>query len=357
MIQDFQKIQDVHDIPDFKGIPDSQVIQGIPEVQKVKGEYHKISLLVDRQLQIHQGETFDLDMICRWLSITERDNRNDVAEKLHYEVRRGNLEKNNRLYRVLVKDIERIDWMGASDWADVPFNWPKGRDGSRFPFDGHITMRPTDLFVISGTSNMGKSTLARNIVWENMDDWNGKLTYMVNEYQPSRFKRLSMLMDWKNPLNDDGTPKFELVRRLEDWQYAIEPDHLNVIDWISMDDEFYKIGTIMKEIQKRLRDGIAVIVIQKAEGKTLGLGGQFGEHFASYYWSVDLGRVFFKKAKEYGKYNPNGRMYGFNLAEGAYLNDIHEVKKCLQCAGTGERFDRNAGGKVHCIGCEGKGWL
>lgn len=319
--------------------------------------YKNISLVVDKWLEVHIGETFDLDTICRQIDAKDRDHRQMVAIKLAYEVKHQKLEKLNRIYKYVNKDIEIIDWASASEKAAVPFTWPRGRDGSKFPFDGHLTMRPTDLIVLAGVSNMGKSAFCKNIVWENMDDWNGRLTYMVNEYQPARFKKSANLMVWNTPFNSDGTLKFVMVMRDSDWQYAIQPDHLNVIDWISMDSDFFKIGTIIKAIQTKLRDGIAVIVIQKGEGRDLGTGGQFSEHFASYYLAVDQGRVLFKKAKEYNGVNPNGKMYGFDLAEGVYFNNLRQVQKCGQCAGTGEKYDRNAGGKIICISCDGKGYF
>lgn len=212
------------------------------------------------------------------------------------------------------------------------------------------------LFITKDFIVTHNSGLCKNLVVENMDDWNGRLTYMVNEYQPARFKRSMRLMDWNTPYNSDESLKFELVQRDCDWEYAIEPDNLNIIDWISMGGDFYKIGNVIKSIQERLHDGVAVIVIQKGEGNALGTGGQFSEHFASYYLSVDFGRIYFKKAKEYHGYNPNGKTYGFELTDGVHLSKISEVVKCTACDGQGVRYQKGVG-KASCDDCCGVGWL
>lgn len=316
---------------------------------------------VDQWFEDHLYEPFTLDSICKDIGASEPEARRQVAKKLSYEIlTKKRVEKNEfkhpSIYRFLNREKKVINWVDASEKDSVPFNWPKGRDGTSFPFDGQLTVRPTDIIVLAGTSNAGKSALCKNLVVENMDDWNGRLTYMVNEYQPARFKRSMNLMDWNTPHNSDGTLKFELIQRDCDWEYAIEPDKLNVIDWISMGGDFYKIGTVIKGIQERLHDGVAVVVIQKGEGNSLGTGGQFSEHFASYYLSVDFERITFKKAKEYHGYNPNGKSYGFKLADGVLLNELREVWKCNQCGGQGERFQKGVG-KVRCIGCDGLGWM
>ena len=326
-------------------------------MEEEKTSYKAIAKLVDEWVPLHVGQTFDIDMICRDLQAVSRSARHAVTTKLFNDCKTGKCEKANRLYKYISFNKEYIPWYDFTEDDVIPFNWPKGRDGSKFPFDGHLKFRPTDLFVMAGVSNKGKSTIAKNILWENMDEWNGRITLFVNEYQPARFARNADMMCWNTPFNLDGKPKFELLRLEGDWQYAIEPDHLNIIDWIELADDFFRIGEILKAIQQKLRKGMAVVIIQKGEGRELGTGGQFGEHRASYYWAVDEGRFLFKKAKEYNDYNPNGKTYGFTTAEGCFMNNLRELKKCCQCAGTGERYSREAGGKISCLGCEGKGWL
>ena len=318
--------------------------------------YKSISALVDQWLLLHTGERFDLDTICRQLNLTERDARNLVTIKLAYEVKKGNLEKSKHIYIYVNKEIKNIEWFNSvsDDVLDIRFPYSH-KDGTSFNFNKNVIIRPADLIVVAGVSNKGKSTFARNFLWENMDNFPCRM--MVNEYAPGRFKSVVARMDWYSPMNSDGNPKFELIERHEEWQYAIEPDYVNIVDWINLKDNFYEIGRIMEGIQERLRGGICMIVLQKGEGKDLGRGGDFSRDLASFYVSIDSGRLTVVKAKETAKYYLDGRSYGFEIVDsGAGFAGIQEVVKCPPCSGTGEKWEKGVG-KTTCQRCNGKGFI
>jgi hypothetical protein len=143
-------------------------------------------------------------------------------------------------------------------------------------------------------------------------------------------------MTWHNPLTSQGNSKFELIERRSDWKALIRPNNINIIDWINLDDNFYKIGSIIEGIQSKLKEGIAVISIQKSENKGLGLGGGFSEHLASLYLTLDFEKMTVRKCKEWHDHNPNGEIYKFTIVEGGTkFHNIHTVKKCKKCGGTG----------------------
>lgn len=324
---------------------------------KQDGQYKKVSALVDDWLSLHKGERFDLDLICRQLEISERENRNLITIKLAYEVKHGNLEKNNKYYSVIDKTIKYIDWVNASEHDILDIHWPRGHESetkgiledSHFGFDGHVVVSPGDVLVVAGNSNAGKTCFVLNTLWENMDNYPCRL--MGNEYVAPKFKRRVGRMKWANPLKEDGTPKFELIERREAWHQIIEPDSINIIDWIQLGDEFYQIGTIIDRIQGRLRKGIALIVLQKSEGKTLGRGGSFSEDLSSFYVSIDFERLTVVKCKEWKDHNPNNEMYGFTIVDyGTKFHNIRPVQKCPKCYGRGFI----AGAK--CQSCLGKGY-
>jgi len=319
-------------------------------------EYKAVSKLVDEWLINHSGETFDLDLICRQLNVIERETRHFVVQKLSNEVRAEKLEKSNRIYKVLTNNIRYIDWVNSSDKDEIEIKWPFSHsDGSKFGFDGHIKVRPADLIVVAGVSNKGKSTFCRNFLWENMDTYASRM--MVNEYAPGRFKSVVSRMDWNTALREDGQPKFELIERREDWKYAIEPDSINIVDWINLTDNFYKINVIMEDIQQKLRGGIALVVLQKSEFKEQGRGGQFSEDFASVYFVIDTNRLTVRKAKEWRGINPNGQVYGFSIVDyGAQFSNIRPIKICPHCNGKGQAYSKG-GGYAECDVCFGTGWV
>ena len=197
------------------------------------GQYQKIASLVREWIEIHKGESFDLDMISRQLQIQERSNRKYVAIELSKLVGKGTLEKVTSpiykpIYRYIDNTCKYIDWVNASDNDTIEVRWPYGiNDSSKFGFDGRVIVSPGDIIVIAGTSNMGKTVFCLNFLWENMDNF--PCTLMGNEYTAGKFKRRTNRMDWKNPLKEDGKPKFELIERREGWKDIIRPNNINII--------------------------------------------------------------------------------------------------------------------------------
>lgn len=316
-----------------------------------EANYKKVSALVDRWLELHKGETFDLDMVCRQLEISQRENRHFVVQKLAYEVSRERLEKSNRIYRTIDSTLVKIDWVNATESEVLDLRWPYGHeDESHFSFDGQVHISPGDIIIMAGVSNTGKTAWCMNLLWENMDAY--PCTLMGNEYQASKFKRRARRMDWADPLDDHGAPKFELIERYDGWKDAIQPDNINIIDWISLDDKFYMIGAILQGIRSKLRRGIAVIALQKTAGKEFGLGGGFSEHLASLYLSMDFERLTVTKCKEWNGKNPNGVIDGFTIVDGgAKFHNIRPIKKCPKCYG----WSVTKGTK--CDECFGRGYV
>lgn len=306
---------------------------------------------VDKWLLYHKGEAFDLDTICRQLDVKTRDARHSVVKKLSHEVRRGKLEKSARLYTMVNKEYVLVNWAEADVSKTIGLHWPYGiDDNTSFGFDGHAIVSPGDIIVLAGASNAGKSAFCLNLLWENFDLF--PCTLMGNEYTPVRFKRRAERMNWRNPLKENGEPKFELIERHERWKDIIRPDNINIIDWINLGDNFYQIGSIIEGIQQKLKGGIAVISIQKSEGKALGLGGGFSEHLASLYLTVDFGRITVRKCKEWFDHDPNREMYGFDIVRGgSRFQNIRPVKICFRCNGQGRTF------KGKCEACLGLGHL
>lgn len=323
------------------------------DIQSQDGVYKRIATLVDSWLENHKGETFDLDLICRQLEIRERDNRHNVVKKLSYEVNRGKLEKSNRIYRYIDNTIKYIDWVNADEKDTLDIKWPCGHeDDSEFGFAGNIVVSPGDIIVVAGQSNMGKTAFCLNFLWENMDNY--PCTLMGNEYVGTKFKRRVNRMTWNDPMNGNGSPKFELIERRDNWKDIIRPDNINIVDWINLGDNFYQIGVIIDGIQSKLCNGtgIALLSIQKSAGKSLGLGGGFSEHLASVYLSIDYELLTVIKCKEWHTKNPNNQVYGFSIVDGGTkFHNIREMKKCPKCWGKGYTTQ----GK--CDECEGKGWV
>ncbi len=57
--------------------------------------------------------------------------------------------------------------------------------------------------------------------------------------------------------------KVKFKERASNFADVIKPDAINIIDFLEVHDEFYKIGGLIKDIYDKLTTGIAVIAIRK----------------------------------------------------------------------------------------------
>lgn len=299
------------------------------------GAWKKAAALVDNYLNLHRGEEFTLDEICRQLVITDREDRDNVSKILYRKVEQGRLEKIRKAYHYINVSVKEIDWVNAPDEDTLDIRFPYGvEDQTKFGFDRHVIISPGDIIVIAGQSNAGKTLWCQNLLWENMDAFD--CTLMGNEYTPGKFKRRVSRMTWRNPINDDGTPKFELLERRSRWQDIIRPDNINIIDWINLTDNFYAIGGIIENIQEKLHRGICVISLQKTGENPHGRGGTFSADLSTLYLSMDFNRMTVVKAKEWRKYNPNNKIYGYDIINsGTQFHNIRAIRKCYKCKGSG----------------------
>jgi hypothetical protein len=307
-----------------------QIVEWLPSIGHIWFESEK----VDRQFNIRTG--------------IGKHNRWTILERL---VKRNELEKKNDKYRVIEKSLDYINWWDAdaNDTLDIKF--PRGKDGTGFGFDGDILIYPQDLIVVAGESNKGKTSFALNFVIENMDDH--KVRLMGNEYEAHKFAARMRAFNWVNLFDDDLKPKFELIKRFDNHKDIIEPDSVNVIDWINLKDNFYLIGDILEGIKAKLNRGIALVVLQKDEGKNLGRGGSFSKDLSSIYLSISSGLLRAEKIKSSKSgMGYDGKTYKFLLTDaGSRFTHINEVLMCRACNGKGEYY----GGK-ECIKCNGVGY-
>ena len=142
-----------------------------------------------------------------------------------------------------------------------------------------------NIIIISGASNGGKSKIALDIARNNLACNGGthsRIEYFTCEMSPPEVKgRL---------LNDAPVQCWHglnIYERFEDYATVIEPDSLNIIDYLEVTDKFYLMGSYIDEIHKSLRTGVAVICLQKHKNSDLGMGGQFSVHRARLYLNLD----------------------------------------------------------------------
>jgi hypothetical protein len=188
---------------------------------------------------------------------------------------------------------------------------------------------------------------------------------MSSETSPASFGNYINRMKWAKPFNPDGSKRFSFISKGSNFQDAIIPDSLNIIDWLDPPGEAYDIGKDIKHIQDKLRGGVAVIGIQKDPAKEYGRGAVGSSQLATLYMTIDCDIerdksfrwLIIKKAKQWhGGFDPNGAKYGFNISNaGAELSNIRDIKKCLKCYGFGKV--KRGQNLDTCVECNGLGWI
>ena len=167
-------------------------------------------------------------------------------------------------------DLVDIDWENA-DENSLDIKLPLG-------LDKMVNLYHGDIFVIAGESQAGKSAMCLNIVELNMHDW--ECHYFSSELSGQKLKkRISFFGTpreyWNMPTHD----------RHGNYHDVLFPNSLNIIDFLMITDDFWKVGNQIKDIHIALRKtgGIAIIALQKDENKTYGRGGEITRELASLY--------------------------------------------------------------------------
>jgi hypothetical protein len=113
--------------------------------------------------------------------------------------------------------------------------------------------------------------------------------------------------------------KFKPRERASNFADAISPNSVNIIDYFEISDNFYAIGGELRAIHDKLKDGIAIIAIQKKGTADLGRGAEFSLEKPRLYLTMNPGELKIVKGKNWAQpgRNPNGMVFKFKLINGA----------------------------------------
>jgi len=206
------------------------------------------------------------------------------------------------VYRRVDAECEDIDFVNIDDTI-LDITWP-------FRIEELVQIMPGNIVIIAGEPNAGKTAFLLNLVKDNMRKHD--VYYFSSEMGPMEFKK--RLVKFDLPLN---RWKFHPKERTSNFADVIQPDAINIIDFLEIYDEFYKIGAMIREVYDKLNKGTAVIAIQKNKGNEYGLGGTRGLEKARLYLNIEPGKARIIKAKNWASFeNPNGLEIDFKLAQG-----------------------------------------
>jgi len=238
-------------------------------------------------------------------------------------------------------------------------------DDSSFDFQDNVELSEGDLILITGETNYGKTGIAVSFLAENL----GLLEatdLMGSEYNSPdgqispKFKRRLKRMNWAK-WDDENGMRFNLWPIEHDYEDYIVPNHLTVIDWLTIPGEFWMIDTVMKTIKNSIGRGLAIVVTQKNKGAEFSEGGQRANRYADLVLKIDRfgdgeSLLTVDKVKASKGKSPSGRTFAFGFADyGANLINIREVVKCPKCFKKG--YVKVGNEYKRCPLCEGRKYI
>ena len=279
--------------------------------------------LVTKGADLYQPVTFLLQDVTTSLGLTTPKEKTACRVALHRMKEKGIIETAGGkfgFYRIVNGEDRSIDLGDLSDLQDEM--------QLMFPLGVHqwIKAMPHTIYIIAGETDAGKSAYLLNFA--KMNSINYPVDYHSSEMGKAEFlDRLQYF--WTDAAQNKNMRFFE---RSNDFAAAIKraPDHIHIIDYIQLFDNFFLMAEIIDKIGKALNNGIAFIALQKPKGRDEGLGGERTKDLARLYLSMSSGTLKITKAKNWRnpKVNPNNQQIFFKLAEGCHFfnqGDWHKV--------------------------------
>ena len=246
---------------------------------------------LDRELGIHTPD--------------EKHNRRVILSRLR---KSGTIEshpRHNKLCRHVDANIRLIEFKAASKRTPLAIGFP-------FDLQKKVNTCPSNIIVIAGDADSGKTAFLLNFIRLNMYDF--PIFYQSSEMGKEELAaRLSNfqgvdLADWN----------FMAEERSHDFQDVIRPDCINIVDYLEISKDFYLVAEYLRQIHDKLAGGIAVVALQKRRGSEIGRGGDFGLDKPRLYLSMGNGTMTVHKAKNWANpaENPNGLTIEFKIVRG-----------------------------------------
>lgn len=279
---------------------------------------------VERRERNLSREIFDWISVTKgYWSVTDCDRALQIVTKesmanrrviLHRLVKDGVLERHpsrEGIFRRIEGEKEEVNFMAAGvKTVDV-----------RLPFgiDRMVELMPGNIVTVAGEPNVGKTALLLNIIKDNQDKF--KVHYFTSEMGASELRKRLLkfddmqITDWK----------FKAWERSDRFGDVIVPGEsvLNVIDFLEVYEDFWKVGGHLAEIHRKLDGAIAIVAIQKNPGTDTGLGGYRGLEKPRLYLAMSPGKLKIGKAKMWATTkNPNGLETSFKIVDGCKFIQI-----------------------------------
>jgi len=299
------------------GIPEDIITQLVDFLGK-SGEKRNIAQEVRDWVSTSTGYFLTSDCF-RELGLTSRDFQKAAVLELLRLKNKGIIEPcgNRRgCYRLVERSCEAIDFLNAPDGPPLPLRWP-------LELERLVKLYPKNLAVVAGSKDAGKTAFCLNFARMNQDNF--EVHYFCSEIAAQEFRERLKLFGF--PLD---SWKFKVWERTCNFVDVIRPDAINIIDYLEITDNFYLIAQELRTIYDKLRNGVALVAIQKDSNAKLGRGATFSLEKARLYVTIDAqdngNLLTIISGKNWASdRNQRGVKIKFKLVNGAKIISLGEV--------------------------------
>ena len=246
---------------------------------------------------------------------TEKTNRRKIIQRLKDSVTIECHQRDNRLFRFINTKVRLIDFKAATIRTPLAVKYP-------FGIERYFKTYPGNIIALAGAADSGKTAILLNFIRLNQFDFPiyYQSSEMGKEELASRLEKFEgiKLEEWN----------FTAEERSSNFSDIIQPDAINIIDYMELSRDFYVVAEYLRQIHDKLGSGICLVALQKKRNADLGRGGDFGLEKPRLYLSIDAGKCTIQKAKNWvnPEVNPNNLVINFKIVGGCRFlitNDWH----------------------------------
>ena len=285
--------------------------------------------------------TFDID---QEFCLKTRKEKNARSSRLNYLKKHGkivNIKGKVGHWRVMANGLIRQNPLSIKA---TPYKIPMPLGTYKL-----VDIYPKNIIIIAGAPNSGKTSFALSFaffcalldcqaaktihkyVLSNNKEEQADGTLDISEFfkPPGPIKYFNSEMDETElskrisvfPESGEWTKNVEFYERSKDFQDVIDPNGINIIDYLSILDNFWEVGKPIQEIHEVLKKGIAIICLQKKPGAECAKGGSVTLEVPRLVINMDNNSPFggiakIAKAKAWAtKSNPNGLERDYKIVD------------------------------------------
>ena len=249
-------------------------------------------------------------------SSKNKDNLRQILKRLREDKVIAYVDGQHGRYRLLDADMEKMELGKANPLDTLAIKFP-------FGIEQYAKIFRKNIVIVFGSKDAGKTAFLLNLMKLNMGNF--PIRYLNTDMGAEELRlRVGKFDDTTIEQWDEYIDMFEKSYLAAE---HIDPNAMNIVDFLEIHDEYYKIGKPIKEMSAVLNDGILVVAIQKNPDSEFPLGKARSLEKAKIAINLDPGKVTLAVAKNWADgiiSSPKGKMWSYKLIGGAKIVNIVE---------------------------------